>query len=96
MPRMNWLDEDSATTLIDDYARNMEVFMDAMADGRIDDDELEKQETRLVDLMKEVEPTLDDATHEKMTRLLCEMSAFSTMSTLHAIWQARPKSTFRG
>jgi hypothetical protein len=93
---MNWLDENSATTLIDDYARNMEVFVAAMADGRIDDAELEQQESRLVKLMKEVEPTLDDSAHEKMTQLLCEMSAYSTMSTLHAIWQARPKSTFRG
>jgi hypothetical protein len=96
MPRMNWLDEKSETTLIDDYARNMESFVDAMADGKIDDHELEKQENRLVELMKEVEPSLDDATHEKMTQLLCEMSAYSAMSTLHAIWQSRPKTTFRG
>ncbi len=96
MARMNWLDEDAQSTLIDDYAKNMESFVDAMADGRIDDQELAGQEQRLVDLMKQVEPTLDDDTHQKMTELLCEMSAFSTMMTLHSIWESRPKSTFRG
>ena len=96
MARTSWLDEKSETTVIDDYAKNMETFVDAMADGRIDDNELAAQEQRLVALMKKVEPSLDDSTHEQMTQLLCEMSAFSTMQTLHAIWESRPKSTFRG
>ncbi len=96
MARMNWLDEKAETTLIDDYVKNMESFVDAMADGRIDDQELTNQESRLVELMKQVEPTLDDETHQKMTELLCEMSAFSTMMTLHSIWEARPKTSFRG
>ena len=96
MARMSWLDEKAETTVIDDYAKNMESFVDAMADGRIDDNELASQEQRLVELMKQVEPTLDDDTHAQMTQLLCEMSAFSTMQTLHAIWESRPKSTFRG
>ena len=96
MARTSWLDEKAETTVIDDYAKNMETFVDAMADGRIDDNELASQEQRLVELMKEVEPTLDDDTHAQMTQLLCEMSAFSTMQTLHAIWEARPKSTFQG
>ena len=96
MARMNWLDENSETTLIDDYAKNMESFVDAMADGKIDADELQSQEGRLVEMMKAVEPTLDDDTHQKVTQLLCEMSAFSTMQTLHAIWEARPKTQFRG
>lgn len=96
MARQAWLDEKSQTTVIDDCAKDMETFVSAMADGRIDDRELQAQEKRLVDLMKKVEPSLDDRTHEQITQLLCEMSAFSTMQTLHALWQARPKTTFRG
>ncbi len=96
MKRNSWLDENAKSTVIDDRTKNMETFVSAMADGRIDDRELASQEKRLVELMKKVEPTLDDAAHEQVTLLLCEMSAFSTMQTLHAIWESRPKSTFRG
>ena len=47
-------------------------------------------------LMKEVEPELDDALHAKVTRLLCELTAYNVMQTLHSLQSARPKSTFRG
>lgn len=96
MARLSWLDDKAETTLIDNYAENMESFVAAMADGRIDDQELANQEKKLVELMKQVEPGLDDDAHQQITQLLCEMSAFSTMQTLHAIWEARPKTTFRG
>lgn len=93
MARTSWLDENAQTTVIDDRAKEMETFVSAMADGKIDDSELAAQEKRLVDLMKKVEPALDDAAHQQVTELLCEMSAFSTMQTLHAIWESRPKTT---
>ena len=96
MARTSWLDDNAETTVIDDRAKNMESFVDAMADGQIDGDELASQEKRLVEVMKKVESSLDDDTHEQVTELLCEMSAFSTMQTLNAIWEARPKTTFRG
>lgn len=96
MARTPWLDENQATVRIDDYARQLGSFVDAMADGRIDDHELATQERRVVELMKEVEPLLDDATHARMTELLCEVSAFSCMQMLHTLYESRPKSTFRG
>jgi hypothetical protein len=46
--------------------------------------------------MKEVEPQLDDAVHEKVTRLLCEMTAYNLMQMLHAMQEARPSTAFRG
>jgi hypothetical protein len=96
MARTSWLDEDQKTVKIDDYARNLTTFVDAMADGRIDDGELSAAEQRVVKLMKEVEPKIDDATHGKLTELLCELSAFSVMQILHALYEARPKSKFVG
>ena len=50
MARVNWLDENAQTTVIDDRAQSMESFVAAMADGRIDADELAAQEKRLVDV----------------------------------------------
>jgi len=99
MPRISWLDEDEKTVRVDDYARNLTTFVDAVADGRIDNAEMASQEARVVKLMKEIEPKLDDATHGRVTELLCELSAFSAMQVLHAIceeYAARPKTKFQG
>ena len=96
MPRTSWLDDDQKTVRIDDYARNLQPFVDAMADGRIDDSELTAQEQRVIKLMKDVEPKLDDETHGRVTELLCELSAFSAMQMLHTLFEARPKTKFQG
>jgi hypothetical protein len=67
-----------------------------MADGIVDKAELKAQEARLVALMKEIEPGLDDALHEKITHLLCELTAYDLMQMMHALQVARPKTEFRG
>jgi hypothetical protein len=94
--RTKWLDEKTQTPLIDQYAQKLDTFVQTMADGRVDDNEIKAQETRLVNLLKEVEPLLDDNQHEKVTRLLCELTAYDIMQMLHTLGQARPKTKFRG
>ena len=94
--RTKWFDDKSSAPLIEVYARRLESFMQAMADGVVEAKEVEKQEERLVSLMKEVEPLLDDAVHEKVTQLLCELTAYDLMQMLHSMHQARPKTTFHG
>jgi hypothetical protein len=94
--RQNWLDQATQTPLIDEYAQKLTTFVDAMADGQIDGQEIADQEKRLTALMKQIEPTLDDQTHEQVTRLLCELTAYNVMQTLSALQAARPKSTFHG
>ncbi len=96
MARQSWLDDDAQSTLIDDYARNLGTFVDAMADGIVDAREVSEQEKRVVDLMKQIEPQLDDAMHEQVTKLLCELSAYSVMQLLHSVYEARPKTKFQG
>jgi hypothetical protein len=98
MSRKSWLDDDMQSTKIEDYTRQLGTFVDALADGHIDDKELASQEKRVVALMKKVEPKLDDALHGDMTQLLCELAAYSTMQTLHGLSQGRrrPKTKFRG
>ena len=83
--RTPWLDEKGETVLIDDYARKLGSVLDALADGRIDKHELDDAEKRLVALLKEVEPELDEKIHEKVTQLLVEVSAYSVMQTLAEI-----------
>ena len=96
-PRPNsWIDEETQTPLIDDYARQLDSFVQTFADGTVDESELEGQEQRLTDLMKEIEPQLDDELHEKVTRLLCELTAYDIMQCFVELQKARPQTVFRG
>jgi len=94
--RTHWLDESTDAPLIHDYAHRLTGFMDAMADGKIETHELKEQEARLVALMKKVEPELGDKLHEDVTHLLCELSAYNIMHTLHELMEAKPKTKFKG
>jgi hypothetical protein len=94
--RESWLDEESQKPLLDQYARQLDSFLQAMADGKVEDAEIKAQEARLVKLMKEVEPLLDDNQHEKVTELLCELTAYDLMQMLYQLQQARPRAVFRG
>jgi hypothetical protein len=93
--KQTWLDDDGLPQ-IDAHAQKLGTFMQAMADGRIDDRELSEQEKRLTAVMKEVEPALNDAQHAQVTKLLCELTAYNVMQTLNSLQSARPKSTFVG
>ena len=91
-----WFDDSSDTPLIAEYARKLDSFLDAISDQVVETHELEEQEKRLVALMKEVEPLLSPEAHEKVTRLLCEVTAYDLMHALHMAGRARPKTKFRG
>lgn len=94
--RTHWLDEKTDAPVIDQYVQRLGSFMDAMADGKIDADELKTQEARVAALMKSIEPELDDKLHEQVTHLLCELSAYNIMHALHKLMENQPKTTFRG
>lgn len=91
-----WFDDSSDTPLLAEYARKLDPFLDAIADEVVETKELAAQEKRVVDLMKEVEPLLSPEAHEKVTRLLCEVTAYDLMHALHMAGKARPKTVFRG
>jgi hypothetical protein len=94
--RQKWFDDTSHEPLIESYARQLDSFIDTMADGVVDEGEIKAQEKRLIHLMKEVEPLLNDDLHAKVTRLLCELTAYDIMQLLHSFQEARPKTKFRG
>jgi hypothetical protein len=94
--RTEWLDATTEAPLIGQYAERLGTFLDAMADGRIDAEELRAQEARVAALMKAVEPKLGDDLHEEVTHLLCELSAYNIMHTLHQLVEKTPKTKFRG
>lgn len=93
--RTSWLSEEGGIA-IEDQARRLTSFMEAMADGIISRDELAGQEERVVTLMKAIEPKLDDALHAEVTALLCELTAYDIMKLLCSMQEARSKTVFKG
>ncbi len=93
--RQSWLDDEGGMA-IDAQARKLETYIEALADGVVSGAELEAQEARVVALMKEIEPKLDDTLHAQVTELLCELTAFDIMNLLHSVQAARVKTKFRG
>jgi hypothetical protein len=94
--RTSWLDEKSQTPVIEQYARQLDCSLQAMADGKIEPSEVRDQEACPVALMEEVEPQLDDALHERLTQLLCELVAYDRMQMVHNMQESRPKAVFGG
>ncbi len=92
----SWFDDASHKPLIAEQARRLKTFLAAVADGVIDEAELEAQEKRLVQVMKEVQPLLEPGLHAKVTELLCELTAYDLMQVMHSFHEARPKTAFRG
>jgi len=91
-----WFDDKTDVPLLAEYARKLDSFCDAVADGRVTTTELEAQEKRLVGLMKDLEPLLSPEAHEKVTQLLCEVTAYDLMQTLNLAGKSRPQTVFRG
>jgi len=91
-----WFDAASESELLTEYARKLDSFLDVVADGRVDAQELDAQEQRVVKLMREVEPLLSPEAHDKVTQLLCEVTAYDLMNTMHIAGKSRPQAKFRG
>jgi hypothetical protein len=94
--RISWVDARSQTPAIEAYARQLDSFIETMADGRVDASEIKAQEKRLVELMKSVESKLNDEQHEKVSQLLCELTAYDIMQMLFTFQESRPKTVFKG
>lgn len=94
--KQSWLDAATQAPLINQYTEQLTTFIDALADGRIEDSELAEQEARLKKAMHDVEPKLDGPLHAAVTQLLCELTAYNIMHTLNDLQKARPMSTFQG
>ena len=85
MARTHWFDDSTHLPVIDEQAQKLDSFVQAMADGVIEKDELEKQQESLIQVMKAVESDLTDEQHAKITRLLIELSAYNIMRLLHEL-----------
>lgn len=88
MARANWIDDDNHPDL-DEHVAQLEHFTQAIADGVIDADELQKQQQNLLTAMRAVESKLSDEHHALVTKLLAETAAYTVMQVLHDMAQAK-------
>jgi hypothetical protein len=93
--RTSWFDDEDLP-VIEEQVHKLESFTQAMADGVIEAAELERQQDALVAVMKQVESSLNDEQHAKVTRLLVEMSAYNIMRLLHELQSRRLQKAFGG
>ena len=96
MARTSWFDEKAEHLVVHEQVSKLESFTSALADGVITKQELAKQEARLVAALKTLEPQLNDAQHDQVTRVLVEMSAYNVMRLLHELQAERAKIAFAG
>jgi hypothetical protein len=91
--RIDWLDEDTNAPSLEERALKLKHFMDSMADGVIDQEELTTQSEAVASAMRAVQDDLTDEQHAKVTDILVEMTAFNIMKTLHELAVSRLRGT---
>lgn len=94
MARTSWLDDASDLPNIEARLESLDHFTAALADGVVDLHELEAQQARVANVIRALEPLLDDPLHARVTELLLEMTALNVMTTLHELASERVRATF--
>ncbi|MDF2693796.1 MAG: hypothetical protein K0S65_2179 [Labilithrix sp.] len=87
MARRSWFEreqgsrpeDDAPTSPFSGSIERLESWQRAIEDGIIEPHEVAEQKDRLVALLRELEPMLDDAQHEKVTRVLEEWAVLQAM-----------------
>jgi len=95
MARTSWFDDKAGHEAIQDRVRHLDSFTSALADGVVTSQELNVQEKRLVDAMKQAEALLNDDQHGKVTTVLVELTAYNIMRLLHELQSERTKIAIR-
>ncbi len=95
MARASWFDDATEVPHLAEKVNELDAFANAMADGRVDKNELEAQQERLIAAMKTVEADLSDEQHAKVTVLLVELTAYDIMRTLHELQVERLRGKFK-
>jgi len=82
MPRTSWFDETIQQANFGAYMEQMDSWQAALADGKIDPEEIQAQAQRVSDLLRALEPKLDDALHAELTTLFRELAVLYGMERM--------------
>lgn len=79
MGRRAWFGQETTSSPFEGSLERLESWQQAMADGIIEPHEVREQKARVLALLEALEPMLDDATHEAVTRVLEELTVLNAM-----------------
>ena len=94
MAKTSWFDEKTEHPTVHERVEKLDSFTQAMADGRVDREELDAQEARLTAAMKSLEPALSDELHAQVTAVMIELTAYNVMRLLHELQAERARVAF--
>lgn len=83
MARDGWFDGRGVDLLRDEFLETHAGWRRYIADGQITAAEILEQENRIVKMLKEIEPTLNDQQHETLTKILLEYEVLVNMALIH-------------
>ncbi len=82
MPRRSWFDaKQGERPTIGTTLPGLDTWQAAVEDGVIEAHEVEAQKDLVLQLLRDLEPMLDDPLHERVTRVLEEWTVLSAMQT---------------
>jgi hypothetical protein len=81
-----WFNEETSEVYSAQFFQRMESWQRAIADGRIDPQEIQAQGERVTDLLKRIESSVSDEAHAKLTETFSELSVLQGMQA-YAIQQ---------
>ena len=79
MARRAWFASGDVASHSPFAVERLESWQKAIEDGIIEPHEVTAQRERLLGLLRDLEPTLDDAQHERVTRVLEEWAVLQAM-----------------
>ena len=94
MAKTSWFDERTEHPTLHERVEKLDSFTQAMADGRIDRQELDAQEARLTAAMKALEPELSDQLHAQVTTVMIKLNAYNVVRLLHELQAERARVAF--
>jgi hypothetical protein len=77
--RISWFDQEKGPLHLSEYFQRMDSWQQAIADNRITAEEIRDQASRVIALLKEVEPLVNDEEHQVITETLYEMAVLQAM-----------------
>ena len=79
MSKSTWFDAESNELMFSKYVTHMDSWQEAMADGIIEPWEIKRQAERVGELLRALEPKLNDDLHEEITNIFYEVAVLYGM-----------------
>ena len=82
MGRKSWFDPESNEAMFSKYLEQMESWQNALADGKVQPEELQAQAGKVSEMLRVLEPKLSDELHQEVSQVMYEWSVLQAMDRL--------------